>query len=52
MDTATMQKNGEHPHSIAYWQTRLLDWNGEPVVVSEPARSYPMRPNELSGDGS
>lgn len=52
MDAETMRANGDSEQSIAYWQTRVLYWNGEPVTVRDPSPSYPMRPNELTPDGS
>jgi hypothetical protein len=31
-----MRANGDTEQSIAYWQTRTIYWNGEPVMVLAP----------------
>ena len=48
MDSATMLRNGDLPQSVAYWQTRTLYWNGQPVTVSAP---QPINPPSAE-DGS
>lgn len=46
-----MYRNGDEL-SYPFWSVRTVLWNNEPVTVREPSHSYPMRPNELTGDGS
>ena len=36
MTPSEMLRNGDLPQSVAYWQTRQIYWNGEPVTVSAP----------------
>lgn len=42
-----MRRMGDTESSIAYWATREVLWNGNPVTVRKPARNWP---NENTGD--
>ncbi len=48
MTPSEMLRNGDLPQSVAYWQTRTVYWNGEPVTVSAP---QPINPPSAE-DGS
>lgn len=39
-----MRRMGDTESSIAYWSTRQVLWNGQPVTLREPARDW------VSGD--